>query len=164
MPEMDGFEVCQRLKEDEAHPGYPHHLCEARCRMWRTRSAVSRLGAWILSPNRIEELEVLARVKTHLQLRKMQLHLEELVAERTAELVQANEALKAEIAERKRVEQKLRVSEERFRATFEQAAVGISPRVVRWSFPAPQPEVLRYRGLYTRGNAGANFPGYHPSR
>ena len=40
-----------------------------------------------------QELEVLARVKTHLQLRTMQLHLEELVAERTVELQETNRAL-----------------------------------------------------------------------
>ena len=59
-----------------------------------------------------QESEVLARVKTHLQLRTMQLHLEELVAERTAELREANQVISE--------------SEERFRATFEQAAVGIA--------------------------------------
>ena len=59
-----------------------------------------------------QESEVLARVRTHLQLRTMQLHLEELVAERTAELKEANQVISE--------------SEERFRATFEQAAVGIA--------------------------------------
>ena len=59
-----------------------------------------------------QELEVLARVKTHLQLRRMQIHLEDLVSERTSELARAHA--------------KIRESEERFRATFEQAAVGIA--------------------------------------
>lgn len=44
--------------------------------------------------------------------------LERLVEERTAELVQANKALQAEIAERKQLEQALRASEERYRALY----------------------------------------------
>ncbi len=63
----------------------------------------------------VQELEVLARVKTHLQLRNTQLHLEQLVAERTAELVQVNEALRRDITERKLVEDALQESEEKFR-------------------------------------------------
>ena len=45
-------------------------------------------------------------------------------ARRTAELEAANEALRDEIAERRRVEEALGQSETRFRNTFEQAAVG----------------------------------------
>ena len=42
------------------------------------------------------------------------------------ELERTNRELSAEVAERKHAEEKLRESEERFRATFEQAAVGIA--------------------------------------
>ena len=40
-----------------------------------------------------QEAEILARVRSHLQLRYMQLHLEDLVAERTADLVAANKKI-----------------------------------------------------------------------
>lgn len=52
--------------------------------------------------------------------------LESKVEERTADLTRINESLQAEIIERQRIEQALRESEHRFRATFHQAAVGIA--------------------------------------
>ncbi|MEH1779820.1 MAG: PAS domain S-box protein [Nostoc sp.] len=52
--------------------------------------------------------------------------LESKVEERTAELTRINESLQAEITERQRIEQALRESEQRFRATFHQAAIGIA--------------------------------------
>ena len=48
------------------------------------------------------------------------------VRKRTSELSSTNKALVVEIADRKQKETALRESEERFRATFEQAAVGIA--------------------------------------
>jgi PAS domain S-box-containing protein len=59
------------------------------------------------------------------ELRKHREHLAELVEERTAELRKTNEALEAEIAERKRAEEALRVSEERFALAVQGANDGI---------------------------------------
>lgn len=53
------------------------------------------------------------------ELTKYREHLEELVQERTAELVKVNEALLAEIEERKRAEVALQESESRYRTLFE---------------------------------------------
>lgn len=53
-------------------------------------------------------------------------YLEELVQERTAELLQVNEQLQQEIKSRRRAESRLRRSEARFRAIFEGAAIGIA--------------------------------------
>ena len=122
---MNGFEVCRRLKQDERTRDVPIIFVSALQDV-DDRVQGFEVGGVDFVSKPFEESEVLARVKTHVQLRAMQLHLEELVAERTAELTQANTALKAEIAERKRAENELRESEERFRATFEQAAVGIA--------------------------------------
>jgi PAS domain S-box-containing protein len=52
--------------------------------------------------------------------------LEARVAERTAELTRLNTDLQHEVERRRQSEDSLRASEERFRATFEQAAVGIA--------------------------------------
>lgn len=52
--------------------------------------------------------------------------LEARVAQRTAELSEANRLLQEEIAQRRDAESALRDSEQRFRATFEQAAVGVA--------------------------------------
>jgi len=52
--------------------------------------------------------------------------LETRVAERTAELAQVNQALRAEIAERQRVDSELRASEERFRLALQNAPVAVA--------------------------------------
>ncbi|WP_375513880.1 PAS domain S-box protein [uncultured Nostoc sp.] len=52
--------------------------------------------------------------------------LESKVELRTAELTRINQSLQAEITERQRIEQALRESEQQFRPTFHQAAVGIA--------------------------------------
>ncbi len=58
--------------------------------------------------------------QTNETLQKCQLHLEELVAERTAELIATIERLQHEISKRETVELALRESEERFRGIFMQ--------------------------------------------
>ncbi|MEH2435697.1 MAG: PAS domain S-box protein [Nostoc sp.] len=60
--------------------------------------------------------------------------LESKVELRTAELIRINQSLQAEITERQRIEQALRESEQRFRAAFHQAAVGIAHVAIdgRW--------------------------------
>lgn len=52
--------------------------------------------------------------------------LEEIVAKRTKDLHEANEELRREIADRTKAQMAVKVTSELFRATFEQAAVGIA--------------------------------------
>lgn len=70
--------------------------------------------------------EVTERKRTEEQLYKIRDELEIRVQQRTAELITINQSLSAEIAERRRIEEALRESEEKFRATFNQAAVGLA--------------------------------------
>ncbi|WP_449658028.1 histidine kinase dimerization/phosphoacceptor domain -containing protein [Amazonocrinis nigriterrae] len=57
-----------------------------------------------------------------------------MVEQRTVELTKINASLQAEITERQRIEEALRESEQRFRAAFHQAAVGIAHVAIdgRW--------------------------------
>jgi two-component system sensor histidine kinase/response regulator len=99
MPEMNGYEVCERFKSNEALSAIPVIFLSA---LNETEDKVRgfRSGAvdYISKPFQIEEVH--ARVETHLKLHDLQQaltqqneHLEEAVAERTRELAEANERL-----------------------------------------------------------------------
>jgi len=85
MPEMDGFEVCRRLKQDERTRDIPIIFISA---MQDVQDKIRGFEAggvdYITKP--FQEEEVLARVQTHMALYNIQQNLEELIAERTAEL------------------------------------------------------------------------------
>lgn len=92
MPGIDGFEVCRRLKTDARTRDIPVIFLSAL----RDESDTLRgfaLGAvdFIAKPYRPEE--VLARVRTHAELRRLQSGLEERVKERTAQLLEAQTRL-----------------------------------------------------------------------
>lgn len=94
MPGIDGFETCKLLKQNLRACDIPIIFMTA---ISDTDSKVNglSLGAvdYITKPFQAEEL--LARIKTHLQLRNLTKNLEKIVAERTAELSQALQELKS---------------------------------------------------------------------
>ena len=124
MPGLSGFDVCRRLKALEESRDIPIVFLSAANEGEEQLEGL-RLGAvdFISKPFQPEEL--LARVRTQMDLIRLRRHLEHLVAQRTAELSTANELLQAEIAERRRTEQVLRESEERFRELANGAPVAI---------------------------------------
>ena len=104
MPEMDGYEVCKRLKQEDRTCYIPIIFISALQDVQDKVKGFEAGGVdFISKPFQAEE--VLARVRTHMELHNMQLNLEGMVAKRTAEALEG---------------------EERFGATFEQAAVGVA--------------------------------------
>ncbi|MBI3924017.1 MAG: response regulator [Armatimonadetes bacterium] len=92
MPEMDGFETCRRLKADRRLREIPVIFISA---LTETMDKVKAFGCggvdYVTKPFQFEE--VLARVETHLTLRKLRQqlerhnrHLEELVAEQVRDI------------------------------------------------------------------------------
>lgn len=137
MPEMDGYEVCRQLKADERTREIPVIFISALGETLDKVRAFSVGGVdYITKPFQYEE--VLARVGTHIKLRSIQKHVEEVnthlrrsyeelelrVRERTAQLLSLNEQLQAEIAERKHTEAALKQSQERYRRLYENVPIG----------------------------------------
>ena len=88
MPEMDGFEVCRRLKQDERTLNIPIIFISALHEVEDKVRGFEAGGVdFITKP--FQEQEVLVRVRTHTELRNLHLNLEELVDERTAELAKS---------------------------------------------------------------------------
>jgi len=85
MPEMDGFEVCRRLKQDRRFRDIPIIFISA---LTETLDKVKAFGIggidYVTKPFQFEEVE--ARVETHLKLHRYQAHLEDLVEEQVKEI------------------------------------------------------------------------------
>lgn len=90
MPGMDGFEVCRTLKSQPLTHNIPIIFVTASKNQSEIQAGFG-LGAvdYIVKP--FHEVEVLARVSTHLELYRMRLQLESLVEERTKKLTTSEE-------------------------------------------------------------------------
>jgi PAS domain S-box-containing protein len=114
MPGMDGLEVCRRLKADGPTRETPIMFISGSSDR-KKRLQGLELGAVDFVTKPFDRAELLARVRTHLELARLRSHLEREVSSRTVDLRIAVEQLQHEVAERKRSEQALRESEQRFR-------------------------------------------------
>ena len=101
MPKMDGYEVCNKIKEDNAHSEIPIIFLTARTDVQSIKKAFE-YGALDYISKPFSNDELLARVKTHIELKNVKEELRELnrglekkVLARTAELDQANKKLVA---------------------------------------------------------------------
>lgn len=92
MPDMNGYEVCAKLKQDEATQHIPVIFVTAESDQ-QAETRGFRLGAADYVTKPISAPILLARIKTHLALYDQRRHLEGLVKERTAELQASNRDL-----------------------------------------------------------------------
>ena len=85
MPEMDGYEVCRRLKANPSTRDVPVIFLSAASETEDKLQGFEAGGVdYLTKPYQRDEL--LARVRTHLELQQLRHHLEVLVEARTAEL------------------------------------------------------------------------------
>lgn len=121
MPDLNGFEICRRLKAQPSTHDIPVIFMTSLTSV-EDKVTGFAVGAvdYVTKPLHVEEVRL--RVNTHLSLRSMQKELqknnaelqrcqyslEQQVAERTAELSDANQWLREEIEERKRAEKEIR--------------------------------------------------------
>ena len=98
MPGMDGFEVCAHLKKMEHTRDIPVIFVSAFSAIEEILKGFEK-GAvdYVTKPFHREEL--LARVRTHLELNHLRNHLEKMVEERTQSLKQSEEKLKTTLLE-----------------------------------------------------------------
>jgi light-regulated signal transduction histidine kinase (bacteriophytochrome)/CheY-like chemotaxis protein len=114
MQDMDGYEVCRRLKSEEQSRKIPVIFISG---LGETADKLEGFRAggvdYITKP--VEPEELLARVRTHLLLQELSERLEQKIRERTDELMAANRQLLMEITERKQAEKDLKAREEEIR-------------------------------------------------
>ena len=96
MPEMDGFEVCRRLKAQPETRNVPVIFVSA---ISETEEKVQgfELGAVDFVTKPYQRNELLARVRTHLELTRLRNRLEYQVEERTAALRESEKKLRASL-------------------------------------------------------------------
>jgi len=124
MPEMDGYEICRRLKTSEFTRDVPVIFISARD---ETDSLVQGFAAggvdYITKPVRADE--VLTRVGTHLKISRLARELTEKntqLERGSAELKEANEALRREMHKREQVENALQVADGQLSAISDREA------------------------------------------
>lgn len=134
MPELDGFEVCRRLKKLPNTRDIPVIFMTAHFDDER-KVAGFEVGAVDYVSKSLQIEEINARVSIHLnisamqkrlemqnaQLQRYREQLEQRVAERTMELNASNQRLRAEIQERKKSQDELAAREREFRTLAENA-------------------------------------------
>lgn len=106
MPEMDGYEVCEQLKSNPETEGIPIIFISALDEVFDKVQAFTKGGVdYITKPFQYEE--VLARVKTHLNLYSARMALSNLNSELELRVLQRTAQLEKEISERQKVQQQL---------------------------------------------------------
>ena len=131
LPDLDGFEICRRLKGSEKTDRIPVVFLSGLDDLGdKVRGFESGGVDYITKP--FQAGEVLARVETHLALHRLRTQaetqsivLDAMVQERTRELTDLTESLVREIVQREKAEEALRE-----RLQFEELLAGLSARFV----------------------------------
>ncbi|SEQ85520.1 PAS domain S-box-containing protein/diguanylate cyclase (GGDEF) domain-containing protein [Amphritea atlantica] len=121
LPDLDGFEICRRLKADDRTREIPVIFMTAAD---QTESKILGFDVggvdYITKP--VNHQEVLARVSMQIRFKELTRRLKDAkqnlecrIQERTSELAQANEYLKKEISEREKIQVALIRSEQEYR-------------------------------------------------
>ena len=125
MPQMDGYEVCKRLKEDELTKCIPVIMITAIKTYSDNRVRGLNIGADVFLSKPIDPVELTAHINVMLRikgaedkLRAEKYVLGKMVNEKTKELLIANEKLKQYISRHKVAEDALRESEENLTSIF----------------------------------------------
>ncbi len=113
MPEMDGYQVCEKLKASEKTRSIPVIFISALDNVSDKVKAFEFGGVDYISKP-FQELEVLARVQTHLMLQKQHNELEE----KQINLEKTNAQLKEEILHRKNLELTARLAKKKLQFLF----------------------------------------------
>lgn len=95
---------------------------------------------------RLKDLSVRQLEETNVRLEHFAVELEALVQARTKELVESNEMLRREVAERRAIEDSLRQAEEKYRTIFEQAVEGVYRTSVEGGVLEANPAMARILG------------------
>jgi PAS domain S-box-containing protein len=126
LPDGDGIEICRELRRDPTMEDVAIVLISSEKVEPETKAYGIESGANDYFGRPMPKRELLARISSQVRLlqmrrclKKAQAELEARVAERTRELTETNQKLQREIDERRRAEQSLRESEERFRVITE---------------------------------------------
>jgi PAS domain S-box-containing protein len=107
LPDLDGFQVCRRLKEDEKTRDIPVIFISALDEVVEKVKGFAAGGLdYVTKPFQSEEL--LARVETHLALKRLQIQVEA-----------QNARLEQEIIKSRRTEEQIKQAAEEWRTTFD---------------------------------------------
>ena len=177
MPEMDGFEVCRRLKRTPELKDIPVVFLTALKTNKKSRIKALELGAEGFLGKPIDEPELIAQIRAMIKIKKSidnkkneKKRLETMVAERTRKLERAQSAsldlledLKMEIDARKKAEFLLRESERKFRLLFEDAPLSYQSLDRNGSYIQVNKVFLETTGFRLEEVIGHNFIEFIPS-